>query len=115
MTGKLHEVLSRRHAANTDESGAYVFINPRTGERFKRQQAGIKNFTNRLCDKAKVKRFCLSSIRHYVAQHLVKSGANLLESQTLLGHTRATTTDNYLRTYAPDHERLSGIIDGQFA
>ena len=52
--------------------------------------------------------------RHYVARHLVRSGASLIESQEILGHKRATTTDNYLRTYAPDHGRLDSLFDGQF-
>ena len=114
MGAKLAEVLTRLQAARTDEAKAYVFNNPRTGGPYEKQHADYKNMMQRLCEKAGVEFFCLSSLRHYVAQFLVNEGATVVESQAVLGHKRATTTDNYLRTYAPDNGRLGRLLDAQF-
>ena len=53
------------------------------------------------------------AIRHYFAVSLVKSQkADITDIQQLLGHQRPTTTDIYLRSVAPNLDRLAGVIEG---
>ena len=67
----------------------------------------------RLCEKVGVIPFGFHAIRHYFAVSLVKSQkADLTDMQQLLGHQRPTTTDIYLRSVAPNLDRLAGGIEG---
>ena len=67
----------------------------------------------RLCEKAGVTPFGFHATRHYFAVSLVKSQkADITDIQQLLGHQRPTTTDGYLRSVAPNLDRLAGVIEG---
>lgn len=103
----LHE---QRHQTG---STAYVFINPNTGRPHTANLPGIRYMLARLCEKAEVKAFGFHSIRHYFAVCLMESQrASLADIQLLLGHQRATTTDIYLRSMAPQLDYLADIIEG---
>ena len=48
----------------------------------------------------------------YFGVSLVKSQkADITDIQQLLGHQRPTTTDIYLRSVAPNLDRLAGVIE----
>ncbi len=65
-----------------------------------------------LCKKAQVKSFGFHAIRHFFAVSLIQSQqAGLTDIQLLLGHQRATTTDIYLKSVAPDINHLAAIIE----
>ena len=73
----------------------------------------MKLMLKRLCKKAGVTPFGFHATRHYFAVCLVKSQkADITDIQQLLGHQRPTTTDIYLRSVAPNLERLAGVIEG---
>ena len=55
------------------------------------------HFMNNLCDKAGVRRFGFHSLRHKSAAITFVS-EGLSAAQVLMGHYRATTTDNYVRS-----------------
>lgn len=97
MTSQLKAVIERRLRDNESE---FVFVNPRTGGPYQRNQAMIKQMMTRLCRAAGVKRFTHHAIRHYGASALLdglRSGqVSLKELQGWLGHQRLTTTDAYI-------------------
>lgn len=77
------------------------------------RQPSMKLMLKRLCWKAGVTPFGSHAIRHYFAVSLVKSQkADITDIQQLLGHQRPTTTDIYLRSVAPNLDRLAGVIEG---
>ncbi|WP_414649503.1 tyrosine-type recombinase/integrase [Desulfovibrio sp.] len=77
------------------------------------RQPSMKLMMKRLCEKAGVTPFGFHAIRHYFAVCLVKSQkADITDIQQLLGHQRPTTTDIYLRSVAPNLDRLAGVIEG---
>jgi integrase len=57
----------------------------------------FKKFTG-LCAKAEVTPFSPGCMRHFTASRWAHEGVPLIIIQQRLGHQRATTTDNYLRT-----------------
>jgi integrase len=89
MTKTVEDILSQK-----ERVGEYVFINPRTGTKYNYRDQFIKN----LCKNAKVKPFMYHALRHYGASKLSNAGVALTDIQTLLGHQRATTTDEYLQS-----------------
>ena len=77
------------------------------------RQPSMKLMLKRLCEKAGVAPFGFHAIRHYFAVCLVKSHkADITDIQQLLGHQRPTTTDIYLRSVAPNLDRLPGALKG---
>ena len=77
------------------------------------RQPSMNLMLKRLCEKAGVIPFGFHAIRHYFAVSLVKSQkADITDMQQLLGHQRSTTTDIYLRSVAPNLDRLAGGIEG---
>ena len=91
----------------------FVFINPVTQAPYSMRQPSMKLMLKRLCEKAGVTPFGFHAIRHYFAVSLVKSQkADITDIQQLLGHQRPTTTDGYLRSVAPNFDRLAGVIEG---
>lgn len=80
--------------------GEYVFINPRVNKRTntKTKYDYRDKFLTTLCMKAKVKVFSYHNLRHFGASLLANKGHGLKEIQELLGHQRATTTDDYLHS-----------------
>lgn len=89
MTKSVREILSR-----LEQTGEYVFVNPRTETKYDYRDQFIKN----LCRKAKVKPFMYHALRHYGASKLSNAGVALTDISQILGHQRVSTTDEYLQS-----------------
>jgi len=104
--------LLRRKWDGRENSSNYVFLNPRTGNKFRKETYSMANFMPKLCEKAGVKPFTFHCLRHYVSTRLADSGkCSLYEIQRLLGHQRSTTTEGYLRSLAPDLQKVAEVLD----
>ena len=75
-------------------AGEFVFINPYTEKPYGYRSKFLKT----LCKKAEVKTFTYHALRHFGASKLDNLGAALTDIQNILGHERATTTDEYLQS-----------------
>ncbi|MCL2029329.1 MAG: site-specific integrase [Deltaproteobacteria bacterium] len=77
------------------------------GDPFKQR----RHFMNRLCERAGVRPFGFHALRHWGAARIFKA-RGLNEAQMFMGHSRATTTDRYIKSaglYA-DKEVLATTI-----
>lgn len=106
----LRGILDEQHQKTGE--GVYVFITPLTDAPYTTKQPVIRYMLKRLCETAEVRGFGFHAIRHYFAVCLMKSQkTGLTDIQLLLGHQRATTTDIYLRSMAPQLDYLADIIE----
>ena len=91
------------------KTNEYVFTNPVTEESYTYRSKFLRN----LCKKAKVRYFSFHAFRHLGASLLAESNVSLFDIQKLLGHSRLSTTDGYLRSLRPSLfeavEKLSPI------
>ena len=111
ISARLQAILDEQRPV-TGNMG-FVFINPVTQAPYSMRQPSMKLMLKRLCKKAGVTPFGFHATRHYFAVCLVKSQkADITDIQQLLGHQRPTTTDIYLRSVAPNLDRLAGVIEG---
>jgi integrase len=75
-------------------TSGYVFPNPKTGAAYDHRDKFLKT----LCRDAGVREFTYHCLRHFGASKLDAMGAPITDIQAILGHGRATTTDNYLQS-----------------
>lgn len=87
--------------------GEYVFMNKRTKKPYDYRDKFMVN----LCKTAKVKNFTYHCLRHLGASILSAEGAGLTDIQAILGHQRATTTDNYLQSLKGGTKEAVKILD----
>lgn len=107
MTDSLKSLLERRWRVR-DKEGTHVFMNPETGNPYRRNSHFIKYMFNRLCKRAEVKHFTAHAIRHHVASRVNDTKkATPRQIQKYLGHKRLDTTEIYLHELEIDR----GVAD----
>jgi len=89
MNDDLRKVLNK-----VPKTSEYVFTNPITGTAYDHRDKMLHT----LCKLAGVKEFTYHSLRHFGASALDELGVSLTSIQSILGHERPTTTDNYLQS-----------------
>ena len=72
-------------------SSGWIFINPRSGERY----TTITKVWFRIREKAGLPKLRLHDLRHQYASFLVNSGRTLYEVQQILGHSDPSVTTRY--------------------
>lgn len=95
-----HELRKAFWIHHREHRGCYTFSTSH-GTKLSRRNA-LRDFKN-LCKKVGVTPppRALHSLRHYFACHYLKQGGNLGYLQRILGHSRSTTTEIYLRAVQP--------------
>ncbi len=119
-------ILRTRKAKNSDVAERKVPLTrtlkailealPRRGEYVFSHQDGTRydnriRYIRSLCKKAGVKRFTFHNLRHFSASKLANLGVAITDIQEILGHTRPTTTDNYLQTIKGSVRNAIGKLD----
>jgi integrase len=88
----------------------YVFTNPKTETAYDHRDKMLHT----LCKLAGVKEFTYHCLRHFGASTLDELGVSLTSIQSILGHERPTTTDNYLQSLRGSRDtaikKLEGIV-----
>jgi integrase len=98
----------KRVLSEVPKIGEYVFVHPTTLERYKYRSKLLK----KLCEKAGVKPdFNYHALRHYGASKLAAEGVALTTIQSLLGHSRSTTTDVYLQALRGSEKEAVGKLE----
>ncbi|MCK5666948.1 MAG: tyrosine-type recombinase/integrase, partial [Thiotrichaceae bacterium] len=93
--------LVKLYIENVKRSGyLFYFDNPRTIVWW------INWRLEKLCKKLEFSRISSHCIRHSVATHLLKSGADIREVQEFLGHKDITSTEIYTRIFPEDLKRV---------
>ena len=105
MTRALHDALAE-HRMRDGGKTEYVFTSKTTGEPY----VDRKHFVERLCTRAKVKKFGYHGIRGLSAT-LLAQDLPVQEIQGILRHANLTTTARYVRSLGVTADRLSETFD----
>jgi len=108
MNKRLLELFKRMYEKR---QGDYVFINPKTGDRYK----DIKSAFKTALKKAGIKNFHFHDLRHTFASHLVMAGVDLTTVKELLGHKDIKMTLRYSHL-APEHKQKAvNVLNNLFS
>ena len=108
MNSVIYQVLEARYRERNRKS-PWVFYNEQ-GEQVSKNT--LDKIMPRLCQKAEVKNFGFTAIRHHVAAVLADSKKlSLIEIQKQLRHKRATTTDIYLKSLVVGENRAADVLE----
>lgn len=112
MGSTLAGIMQRKWTNKSNELN-YVFVNPISGKKYRKETDSMAKFMPRLCNKAGLEQpFGFHSLRHYVSVRLADSGkCSIFEIQRVLGHQRSSTTEIYLRSLAPDLQKVAEVLD----
>ncbi|MFW3587129.1 tyrosine-type recombinase/integrase [Vagococcus fluvialis] len=80
----------------------YLIVNKNGG---KMSVSGLERLVKRISKQAEVRdcvRGCVHDFRHYAAQKMLETTGNIYIVQMVLGHSRTTTTENYLQSMSKD-------------
>lgn len=94
--------LLARYVTGSNSQKPFLHGRPRSLNRF------MNDGLSRLCRALKLPALTCHGIRHTIATHLLKKGADLREVQEFLGHRRIRNTEIYTRL---SHEDLKKVID----
>jgi integrase len=107
MNADLEKVLRDLWKKRTQDE--WVFLNPKTGTRFKDRY----DMFRRTCKRAGVRRYSFHTIRHFVASYLYdKKKRPISEISKLLRHTNVQTTERYLQLVAPHLRDTMKLLEG---
>jgi integrase len=87
---------------STVKTNEYVFPNPLTSTAYNYRSKFLKT----LCVNAGVKVFTFHAFRHLGASRLADGNVPITDIQQLLGHSRVSTTDIYLRSIKPSLQEV---------
>ena len=92
------------HRAIGKRKSGYVFVSPKTGTRFHKNNDSFRRAVTKLGLKVEGKPFRFHDLRHVFATWLGEAGVSLDDIQILLGHEQRSTTERY-RTASISHAR----------
>jgi integrase len=117
MSGKLFEVLARRHKSR-DKNVPWVFWHryqsSKNGEWAVGPYKERKHIMASLCKKAGVRYFRYHALRHFGASLLEQANVPIGSIQRILGHESRTTTEIYLHSIGDSERRAVEILDENF-
>lgn len=96
MSGELHDLLKWWWDNRTITSSPYVFVDDLPGPHYGQPYKVRRRFMKGLCKRAGIHEFGFHAMRRFFASMLADQKEDIKTIQTLLGHSRATTTDRYL-------------------
>ncbi|MEW6659307.1 MAG: site-specific integrase [Thermodesulfobacteriota bacterium] len=106
MNAELERVLRNLWQKRAGEE--YVFINPRTGDRY----TDRFELMRRICRRAGVRHYTYHCIRHFAASYLYhKEKRPLPEVSKLLRHTNYQTTERYLQLVDPNLRETIRLLE----
>jgi integrase len=106
MNAELERVLRNLWQKRAGEE--YVFINPRTGDRY----TDRFELMRRICRRASVRHYTYHCIRHFAASYLYhKEKRPLPEVSKLLRHTNYQTTERYLQLVDPNLRETIRLLE----
>jgi integrase len=107
MNADLERVLRDLYRKRTQDE--WVFINPRTGDRYTNRFELMR----RICQRAGVPQYTYHCIRHFVASYLYdKEKRPLAEVSKLLRHRNFQTTERYLQLIDPNLRQTMRLLEG---
>ncbi len=115
MSGKLYESLwwlwnnrgknpkLKPEQKKVIKRSPYVFVNDHPGPNFGKPFKYRQRFMNSLCERAKIKPFGFHALRRFVASLLDDKKVPLERIRRILGHSKVSTTDRYIKNIRGDN------------